>query len=151
LRGLLTFLFGEPGWFGWYVALWLSLLPGIYLWWWLRTTTPGAGPQGGLVAFLGLMLLLAALTLIGLALAIRYAGTAATLGPGRYVVVIGTWLIGWGIVAWKLSSWANTASLADATVTQRFQARTGFLLLLLATAAAHLWVLAKIRQAARLP
>ena len=148
MRGLLTFLFGAPGWFGWYVALWLSLLPGIGVWWWLRTTTPGAGPQGGLVAFLAMMLLLAALTLIGLVLAIRYAGAATVPGPGRYVVVVGTWLIGWGIVAWKLGSWANTASLADATAAQQFQARTGFLLLLLATAAAHLWVLAKIRQAA---
>lgn len=145
---MLTFLFGEPAWFGWYFALWLSLAPGIAVWWWLRAMTPGAGPQGGLVAFMGLLGCLGALTVLGLVLVIRYAGSGEARGVARYVIVLGAWLLVWGVVAWKLGSTANTASLADASLAERLHARRMYLLLLGATGAAGLWLLARLRAAA---
>ena len=145
---VLTFLFGEPGWYWWYVALWLSLVPGIAVWRWLGTMTPGAGPQGGLVAFGGLFITLGALTLLGLGLAVLCARAGDSPGVGRYARVLGTWLIGWGLVAWKIAGTANRASLADASPAERRRARRTYLFLLLAAGAIALGVLARVRDAA---
>ena len=62
---------------------------------------------------------------------IRYAGT---LPPaGIRVFALGVWLLLWDVVAYALGSWANTASLADASPAQRARARSGFILLGIAT------------------
>lgn len=141
----MTLLVGEPGWYVWYVVLWLCLVPGIMVWRWLGTMKPGAGPQGGLVAFAGLFFTIAALTLLGLVLAISYAGRGPSTGAGRYVRVLGVWLLGWSVMVWQIGRQANRASLADATSSQRVRARWLYLGLLVATAACGLGILARLR------
>ena len=64
---------------------------------------------------------------------IRYAGTLPPAGIRRYVFALGVWLLLWDVVAYALGSWANTASLADASPAQRARARSGFILLGIAT------------------
>ena len=145
---VLRFLIGEPGWYPWYLSLWLSLLPGLLVWRWLGTMKPGAGPQGGLVAFAGLFTMLAALTLLGLVLAISYAASVASPGVGRYAVVLGIWMLVWGVAGRKIASTANRASLADASAAERARARWTYLFLIVATGAVGLLTLARLRAAA---
>ena len=79
---------------------------------------------------------------------IRYAGTLPPAGIRRYVFALGVWLLLWGVVAYALGSWANTASLPDASPAQRARARGGFILLGIATYAVLLSLLARVRASA---
>ena len=125
--------------------LWLSIVPGLLVWRWLGTMKPGAGPQGGLVAFAGLMSSLLTLTLLGFVLAISFARASGSPGVGRYALVLGVWLVGWGVMAWGISSTANRASLADASPAERVRARWMYLLLLAASVAFVLYILTRLR------
>lgn len=69
-------------------------------------------------------------------------------GIRRYVLALGAWLLVWGVVAWTLGSWANTASLADASPLERTRARGGLVLLVIATYTVLLSLLARVRVSA---
>ena len=93
---------------------------------------------------MALFLTLGGLTLLGLIITLRLARSGGGFGQGMMLLL--GWLIVWSVVAWKLGSWANTASLADATPAEQNRARMGYLVLLLLAGAAHLAGLARLRH-----
>jgi hypothetical protein len=144
VRHLVTFLFGSGWWVLWHLFVLAWALPVLAVLLWVRGVTPGAGPQGGEVMFLLLVLALTGLTLVTVVHALLWAGAFRS----GHLRTTGLWLLGWIVAAALLLRLVDfAASASEASPSARAAATAGAALVAATVFLAHLGALWRLHRA----